>query len=160
MLAALGVAVLPSLLPYAVEYTPGDPTVVHQDKICIALKDAWHADRQPPSASDLLAVQQHLFSSWPPAYGTQAQRAAWAAQERQWERQPAVQRVDAYAAWSVGPGACVPRGRHRLILSGIGLASTVGIALVLAAIGRRRRTRLAPSHEAAPPSDRDAVLVT
>jgi hypothetical protein len=51
---------------------------------------------------------------------------------------PEVQQFNAYQDWLAGPGACIPKSRHRLIVSGIGLSV---VAVVCAGVVIVRRTR-------------------
>ena len=81
-------------------------------RACVALRDGWHADRVAPSQADEQA---------PPESAT-----AFRAEE--------------YYTWRDGPGACVPEARHRLMLSGTGLAVLIG-GVFVAVVALRRRTR-------------------
>jgi hypothetical protein len=52
---------------------------------------------------------------------------------------PEYRRASERLDWLVGPGACVPEARHRLILSGGGLGGVAAAAALVAVIVRRRR---------------------
>ena len=98
---------------------------------CLAIADGWKAEKSAPSADSV------------PGFAplTEAERAdpaalaRWRAQFQAWQARPEVQQAMAYQEWRNGAGACVHESRHRLILSGIGLALLVaactGVALVL-----------------------------
>jgi hypothetical protein len=92
-------------------------------KGCLAVADGWHADRPAPTAADR-AVEA--------AAGPYTRTSA--------EDQHVLDRVYAYEDWRAGPGSCIPESRHRLILSGVGLAAIVAVVTGIA-IGRSLRFR-------------------
>jgi hypothetical protein len=92
-------------------------------KGCLAVADGWHTDRPAPTAADR-AVEA--------AAGPYTRTSA--------EEQHVLDRVYAYDDWRAGPGACVPQSRHRLILSGLGLAAMAAVVTGIA-IGRSLRLR-------------------
>jgi hypothetical protein len=83
------------------------------DAGCLAVTDGWHAQRSGPNLDN---------AAFPPSPSE-------------------VQQANEFLAWRDGPGACVGPSRHRLMLTGIGLAALAalvgGVALVL-----RTRTNL------------------
>ena len=100
---------------------------------CLAITDGWHAEQSGPDLS-------HIAFPPPPTDAERADPAAmarWSAQWRASQQHPEVQQAIAYLDWKDGKGACIVQSRHRLIISGIGLASiaviSTGIALVLRA---------------------------
>lgn len=117
-IAVMSAAVCAALYPSVTSFPAG----VDQ-KGCLAVADGWHADRAEPTAADR-AVEASA--------GPYTRSSA--------EERRVLDRVYAYDDWRVGPGVCIPESRHRLILSGIGLAPLV-LALGAVLIVRRLRTR-------------------
>ena len=105
---------------------------------CLAIADGWKADMAAP----------HLDNGGGLAPLTQAELAdpaalaRWRAQWRAFQARPEVQQANAYLEWKDGPGACVHESRHRLILTGIGLAS---LAVICAGVALVLRTRKDPA---------------
>jgi hypothetical protein len=134
VLIALGVALLPAVLPFSPAMSSSP------DKICIAMLDARHADRTAPSSADVDLIARHILQSRPPdAVAGAAARLAWTAREREWQQRPTVKRVNDYVAWSLGVGACVPEGRHRLIESGASIFVTLAVAACVSLVARYRK---------------------
>jgi hypothetical protein len=92
-------------------------------KGCLAIAAGWHADRPAPTAADR-AVEA--------AAGPYTRTSA--------EDRHVLDRVYAYEDWRGGAGLCVPESRHRLILSGVGLAALAAVVTGIA-IGRSLRFR-------------------
>jgi hypothetical protein len=102
---------------------------------CIAVVDAWHSN------GDLTAAE-HLLETGPtgiPPDADNATRAAFAARIRAWEAHPEVQRAIATVDRSGGKAACIGPARHRLIISGVGLAMNTAAAVGFV-LARRRRS--------------------
>ncbi len=102
---------------------------------CLALTDGWHADQSPPGPSALAAA----YAVMPPVpTPEQAQdpefMARWRGLWRAAQSNPAVVRANAEIDWRDGAGACVPESRHRLLVSGIGLATIAGVAAAIAIV--------------------------
>lgn len=110
---ALGGVVLPTVSQFTVglDQTP-----------CVALLDGWHADHGP-NAADRAVNSEFIGPNLTP------------------QKQQAIARSTKRFEWLTGPGACVPQSRHRLILSGVGLA-VVALLTTGVSIGRKlmRRT--------------------
>jgi len=131
---ALGVALLPAVLPFSAGLSDSG------DKICIAALDGWHADRKEPSVAEVDVVARHILQSRPPdGKAGAAARRAWLAREQEWQQQPSVKRVNDYVAWSLGAGACVPEGRHRLIETCAAILITLAVAACVKLVGRHRK---------------------
>jgi hypothetical protein len=117
-LVAVSVVGCVSLYPSVTSFPAG----VDQ-KGCLAIVDGWHADRRAPTAAD------RTVEATAGPYSRSS-----AAEQR------ILDRVYAYDDWRVGSGACIPESRHRLIMSGIGLAA-IATVIVGIAIGRSLRLR-------------------
>ena len=116
------------------------------EKACVAVTDGWHGQKAAPDAGSVAAA----FASYP-ALPAPKQRndptfmARFRARMQAVSALPEVQQFNAYQDWLAGPGACIPRSRHRLIVSGIGLG-VLAVVCAGVAIVRRTRTNLRRSH--------------
>jgi hypothetical protein len=118
---------------------------------CLAITDGWRADKSAPSAAESRQIQETY-----PAPLTDAERndpaavARFRAQLQIADASPAMQHEIAYEDWRAGTGACVHESRHRLILSGLGLAAIAAVVTGIA-VGRwvRLRSRDLPAAFAA-----------
>jgi len=148
LILGAGIALLPALVPLTVQ---GDG-ISTSDRVCIAAVNGWHGQPAAPSTADLAYFNRtvgqtigHELTPLPPNT-SKAERERWLAARRAegaaLEADPRVRRVTAYEDWLDGPGACVPRSRHRLILSGTALAVVAIIALALTLVERKRRVLL------------------
>jgi hypothetical protein len=145
LLLGAGFALLPALVPLTVQ---GDG-ISTPDRVCIAAVDGWHGQPAAPSTADLAyfdrTVRQTIGRGLTPLSpnASKAERERWVAARRAegaaLKGDPVVKRVNAYEDWHDGPGACVPRSRHRLILSGSGLAAVAIVAVALTLVQRKRR---------------------
>jgi hypothetical protein len=141
LLALVGVALVPSVLPFTVESAVND-------RVCVPVFAGWHADRATPSDADAA----ELFASFtvlptPEEMRDPVGRAAWLAEEEARTSTPGYRRAEAYVEWRGGAGACVPESRHRLIQSGAGLGA-IGVVGCAGMVGGRRRksvSKAAPS---------------
>ena len=106
---------------------------------CVAITDGWHSDVPAPSAQDLAAMNAALP---PPPTATQQQNPQfmndWRAKWHAAQASPAVIRANRRSDWVIGPGACVPESRHRLILSGVGLGALLFLTIGLFLWARRK----------------------
>jgi hypothetical protein len=138
LLAAVGVALLPFVLPFTVHGAQGDRT-------CVAAKEVWASDRRVPPAEAMRSVMGVLTDVPTPAeLRDPARRAAWLAQTKANSQSPSYQQAVRYIEWRSGPGACVPGSRHRLILSVWAL-----VVIAATAIGHawaRQRVRVPIAH--------------
>jgi hypothetical protein len=102
---------------------------------CLAITDGWHAEKSGPNLEKL---------PFPPP-PTAAERsdpiamARWRAEWQASQQRPEVQQAIAYLDWKDGPGACIAKSRHRLIMSGIGLAAIAAISTGIALVIRTRK---------------------
>lgn len=126
VLAIAAIGLMPSLVPFEIGTSHGDRT-------CIAAKDAWHRDRSP-SQADLTEVSTALSRTLATASQPENLRdpdrvGALLAEQRTRQSTPGFQRAQRYIEWRNASGACVPEGRHRLIMSGVALA-VLGLIVV------------------------------
>lgn len=131
LLALVGVALVPSVLPFTVE-------TAENDSVCVPVLAGWHSDRAAPSDADAA----ELFASFtalptPEEMRDPDKRDAWLSEEKARTSTPGYRRAEAYVEWRGGTGACVLESRHRLIQSAIGLGG-VGLIATAGAIRRRR----------------------
>jgi hypothetical protein len=109
------------------------------EKTCVAVADGWHGEKPAPDSGSVMAA----FASYPPVpapkqRGDPTFMARFRARMEAVDALPEVQQFNAYQDWLAGPGACIPKSRHRLIVSGIGLGV---VAVVCAGVVIVRRTR-------------------
>ena len=114
--AAITVAACGALLPSVTGFSTG----VDGERSCVAIVDGWHADHSP-TAGERATGEQFLGAQPTP------------------QQVDAVQRANVHIDWLLGPGACVPESRHRLIRTGVGLGS---LAMIVAGIAIERRYRM------------------
>ncbi len=138
VISVLGCAALaPSVTAFQVRDNNG--------RNCLAIMNGWHADKGPPSEADAAAVIAALPPVPTPAQAADPEfMARWRVEWQAAQSNPAVVGAYARTEWINGPGACIRESRHRLVLSGIGLAS-LGAIVGGAALVLRTRKNLRPS---------------
>jgi hypothetical protein len=104
------------------------------DAGCLAITDGWQAQR---SAPDMTSI---VYPTPPPPEQLHdpVAIARWRTKWLATQARPEVRAVNDFLAWKDGPGACVAEGRHRLLVSAIGLAT---VALIAGSVALTLRTR-------------------